>query len=216
MTGLRRIASLLACLGAVLALVAAAPAPRGAGFVLAGESIAFDAGLRPRFSEHQVRATSLATRDGFALWSATAEGKAIIRRFHETEREVHVFESDSETGIGRAPQPGFATLLTAGDPTRRKRYDLILNPTLAGQYAKPSTLDLGLPRTPGDVMAVAWAGEMLHIDFYADGIPLPHHQRNDFQERWRAVANALGFPLVDHATDEGALFSGGHHPPPSQ
>ena len=175
--------------------------PRGDGFVLAGESIAFDADLRPRFTEHQLRTTALATRDGFAQWAATREGKAIIRRFHDTEREVHVFESAAETGIGRAPQPGFATLLSAADRTKRKRYDLILNPTLAGDYAKPSKLDLGLPRTPGDVMAVAWAGEMLHVDFYADGIPLPHHRRADFQERWRAVAAALGFPLVDHATD---------------
>lgn len=201
----RRGAPLLACVLGVLAWVATERGPRGDGFVLAGESIPFDAGLRPQFTEHQVRTTSLATRDGFAKWTATPEGKSIVRRFHETEREVHVFESDLETGIGRAPQPGFATLLYAGDRTRRKRYDLILNPALAGQYSKPSELDLGLPRTPGDVMAVAWAGEMLHIDFYADGIPLPHHRRADFQERWRAVAVALGFPLVDHATDEGSL-----------
>jgi hypothetical protein len=195
---------ILSCVLGALALFVPQRGPRGDGFVLAGESIAFDAGLRPRFTENQLRNTAVATRDGFTQWAATSEGKAVIRRFHETEREVHVFESASEPGIGRAPQPGFATLLTANDRTKKKRYDLILNPTLAGEYVHRSKVDLGLPRTPSDVMAVAWAGEMLHVDFYADGIPLPHHRRADFQERWRAVTFALGFPLVDHATDEAA------------
>jgi hypothetical protein len=192
---------ILPCILGALAMFVPQRGPRGDGFVLAGESILLDAELRPRFTENQLRTTAAATRDGFTQWAATREGQAIIRRFHDTEREVHVFESADEPGVGRAPQPGFATLLAANDRSKRKRYDLILNPTLAGQYVHRSKVDLGLPRTPGDVMAVAWAGEMLHVDFYARGVPLPHHRRADFQERWRAVAAALGFPLVDHATD---------------
>jgi hypothetical protein len=50
-------------------------------------------------------------------------------------------------------------------------------------------------------MSTAWAAEMLHIDFYARGIPLPHHERPDFQERWQSVASELGFPVLQHDTD---------------
>ncbi len=183
---------------AVLAAIATQPSQRGAGFVLAGESIAFTSELRPKFSEHQMRATAGCTRDGFAQWAATPEGKAVIRRFTGGDREVHVVENTKEKGVGRAPQPGFATFLASGDATVVKRYELILNPALAGEYGDPQTVNLGLPRTPADVMAVAWAAEMLHIDFYASGIPLPHHDRIDFQERWLRVSGALGFPLVSH------------------
>jgi hypothetical protein len=87
----RRGAPLLACVLGALAWVAAERGPRGDGFVLAGESVRFDADLRPRFTDQQLRATALATRDGFTQWAATPEGKAIIRRIHETEREVRVF-----------------------------------------------------------------------------------------------------------------------------
>ena len=171
------------------------------GFVLAGETIEFDAELRPRFTEKQVRETAASTRAGLAKWAATDEGKAIIARFRVSDREVVVTESDEEPSIGRAPQPGFLTFLAAEDRTKHKTYQLVVNPTLAAQYNTKTSLDLGLPQTPADVMALAWAGEMLHIDFYAKGITLPHHERVDFQERWQLVVSAMGMPRVDHATD---------------
>jgi hypothetical protein len=170
------------------------------GFILAGESVHFDGELRPRFSERQRASTAESTRAGFAKWAATREGQAIVARFRNGEREVAIIENADESGIGRAPQPSLATLLAANDSTKRKRYELIVNPSLAAQYDGPS-IDLGMPRTPTDVMATAWAGEMLHIDFYAQGIPLPHHERADFQERWRAVAGELGFPTMEHTTE---------------
>ena len=59
----------------------------------------------------------------------------------------------------------------------------------------------GHPTTPADLMAIAWAGEMLHIDFYSRGISLPHHSRPDFQEEWHRVAEELGYPSATH-TDQ--------------
>ena len=172
------------------------------GFVLAYEEIRFDADSRPRFSAHQLSASAEATRAGLEKWAATPEGKSIIARFQVDDREVIVIESDAELTIGRAPQPGFVTLLAAGDRKQKKSYRLIVNPALAAQYHGSKSIDLGLPRTPADAMALAWAGEMLHIEFYAAGIPLPHHHRADFQKRWRLVADALGMPRVEHVTDE--------------
>jgi hypothetical protein len=54
-------------------------------------------------------------------------------------------------------------------------------------------------------MAIAWAGEMLHIYFYARGISLPHHERPDFQEQWVAIASELGMATVRH--DDGDAFA---------
>lgn len=125
----------------------------------------------------------------------------MIARFRTPEYQVTIAEDDSEAGPGRAPQPGLATLMSAIDPTRVKEYTLILNPALANQYGRADRFDLGEPATPRDVMAAAWAGEMLHIDFYADGIPLPHHKRPEFQRRWRTAAIELGFPGMRHDTD---------------
>lgn len=178
---------------------------RGRGFVLAGETVAFDADLHPQFTEHQLRASADSTRAGMVKWAATLEGRSIIRRFQSDNREVIVSENTDEMTIGRAPQPGFLTLLAASDPKQRKTYLLIVNPLVAEQYAQAKgskSLDLGLPRTPAEAMALAWAGEMLHVDFYASGIPLPHHNRADFQERWRRVVEALGMPRVEHVTEE--------------
>jgi hypothetical protein len=186
-----------------LAYFAFANSNRGRGFVLADEVIRFDAELRPQFSAHQVQTSSEATRAGLVKWASTPEGKSIIARFQARDREVIVLESADELTIGRAPQPGFLTMLAAGDSKQLKRYHLIINPTIAAQYNSPKSIDLGLPRTPTDAMALAWAGEMLHIEFYAAGIPLPHHQRADFQKRWRLVAEALGMPRVEHVTEEG-------------
>ncbi len=177
-----------------------APQP-GGGFVLAGDSIAFDADLHPRFTANQISSTSASTRAGLERWSRTAEGRSIIRRFQANDRTVVVTEDPDERSPGRAPQPGLETLLGAHNPKVRKRYELILNPLIAAQYNNASSVDLGLPRTSSDVMALAWAGEMLHIDFYADGVPLPHHERSDFQDRWLTVAAQLGLPNATHATD---------------
>jgi hypothetical protein len=176
--------------------------PRPHGFILADEAIRFDAELHPHFSERQLRESAEATRAGLEKWAATPEGKAIIARFQAKDRAVIVIESDAEPTIGRAPQPGFVTLLAAGDRKQMKIYQLIVNPALAAQYRGSKSIDLGWPRTPADAMALAWAGEMLHIEFYASGIPLPHHHRADFQKRWRSVADALGMPRVEHVTDE--------------
>jgi hypothetical protein len=188
--------------GSAFAYVATENAGRGRGFVLAAEPIVFDADQRPRFSAHQVAATAASTRAGLEKWSATLEGKSIIARFRAGDLEVDVVESADEPTIGRAPQPGFLILLAAGDRTKLKTYQLIVNPALAAEYNHPGAIDLGLPRTAADAMALAWAGEMLHIEFYAEGIPLPHHYRADFQERWRLVAAAMGMPRVQHVTDE--------------
>jgi hypothetical protein len=177
-------------------------ATSGGGIILADEAIRFDADLRPQFSAHQMRASAEATRAGLLRWAATGEGKSIIARFQAKDRQVIVIESGDESTIGRAPQPGFVTLLAAGDPKQLKTYWLIVNPALAAQYDRPKGIELGFPRTPEDVMALAWAGEMLHIEFYAAGIPLPHHDRSDFQKRWRLVADALGLWRVEHVTDE--------------
>jgi len=61
---------------------------------------------------------------------------------------------------------------------------------------------LNEPANASDMMAVAWAGEMLHIYFYAQGISLPHHPRADFQDQWHAVADELGMVLVTHDDQE--------------
>lgn len=169
--------------------------------LLANEPVAFDAALRPQFTELQLRSIAESTRAGLAKWAATEEGKAIITRFQAIDREVYISESADESGFGRAPQPSFATMLAANDRTKTKVYQLILNPARAAEYRNAASIDLGEPRTPADVMAVTWAAEMLHIDFYSQGIPLPHHRRADFQDRWLAVATALGFPLVEHGAD---------------
>lgn len=190
----------LGCL-IVLAAIAVEGANRGRGFVLADEAIRFDADLRPQFSAHQLRTSAEATRAGLVKWAATAEGRSIIARFRVEDREVIVVESADEPTIGRAPQPGFLTLLAAGDAKQLKTYRLIVNPALAAEYRGSKSIDLGLPRTAADAMALAWAGEMLHIEFYASGIPLPHHQRADFQERWRKVAGALGMSRAEHMTE---------------
>lgn len=184
---------------ALLALVFAATA-HAQGFIFAGEPLRFDAKFRPQFTGKQLAATAQASRDGLARWAATGQGKLIIARFEGGDREVRVVESDVEEGAGRAPEPGIATMLATNDHTKLKRYDLILNPSVARQYDKPNALAWGLPRSASDVMAAAWAAEMLHIDFYSRGIPLPHHQRSDFQERWRQVAMELGLTSLTHDT----------------
>ena len=168
------------------------------GFILGGELLRFDAKFRPQFTERQLAATAEATRAGLVRWAATEQGKLIIGRFENGDREVTVVESATEKGAGRAPQPGFMTMLAASDRKTLKRYELIVNPAVARQYDNANSLAWGLPRNAADVMAAAWAAEMLHIDFYSRGIPLPHHERSDFQERWRLVAAELGLTSLEH------------------
>ncbi len=148
-----------------------------------------------------MRETAATTRAGFVKWAATSEGRSLIERFRTGEFEITIIESIDEEGPGRAPQPGLRTLLASGDASAVKHYQVILNPAIAAEYGRFSGPALGYPITPVDVMSTAWAAEMLHIDFYARGIPLPHHERPDFQERWENVASELGFPVLRHDTD---------------
>ena len=173
-----------------------------ATFLFAGEPVAFDADLRPRFTEHQMRRTAQSTRSGFVKWAATAEGRRLITRFNSLEYEIAVIEDGDDDAPGRAPQPGIAAFMFAADGTKVKRYELVLNPVLAARYDIADAIDMGEPRSSRDVMAAAWAGEMLHIEFYADGIPLPHHRRREFQDRWSKAAMELGFPRMQHVSEE--------------
>ena len=136
---------------------------------------------------------SPATRDGFARWAATEHGRALIGRL---DGEVIVSEDAAEGGAGRAPEPSIATLAAIGP----RVYTIVLNPTFVlprGMVPLPEQ-----PATPADMMAAAWGGEMLHIDFYSRGISLPHHQRDDFQEEWAAIATELGFPALRHDDED--------------
>ena len=171
-------------------------------FVIAGEAVRFDADLRPRFTANQVLNSAEATRTGFVRWAATAHGQELIAYFDAAEYEIVVTEDADEVGMGRAPQPGIATLVASLDHSQRKSYDLVLNP---GFFRVPERMT-PLPNqavTPADMMAAAWAGEMLHIYFYAQGISLPHHQRADFQREWRGVAAELGMSALTHDDDDG-------------
>lgn len=170
--------------------------------MLAGERVRFNADGAPQFSKAQVLRTAEATRLGLAKWARTAHGRKLIAYFDAREYEIRVAEDSHERAAGRAPQPGIATLVAAYDHVKAKSYDLILNPAF---FRLPAGME-GLPNEPStsaDLMAVAWAGEMLHIYFYALGISLPHHRRADFQEEWRAIAMELGLPRVTH--DDGDL-----------
>ncbi|HXD81469.1 MAG TPA: hypothetical protein VNU27_07835 [Candidatus Acidoferrum sp.] len=167
------------------------------GFLLAGERIRFDAKARPEFTEDQIKYSAEATRSGLVKWAATPSGRRMILRFDSAEYAVTIREDWDSTGAGSAPQPALATLVAATDHAKTKAYDLILNPT----FMLPKgviPVSSGEPATPADMMAAAWAAEMLHIDFYARGISLPHHSRPDFQSEWRVMAAELGFPNLPH------------------
>jgi hypothetical protein len=167
------------------------------GFRLAGERIRFDANARPEFTEGQIRHSAEATRSGLVKWAATPRGRRMILRFNSAEYSVTVREDGHGVGAGSAPQPALATLAAANDHTKTKTYDLILNPTFSlPRGAMP--FSSGEPSTPADMMAAAWAAEMLHIDFYARGISLPHHLRPDFQSEWHVMAAELGLPNLPH------------------
>jgi hypothetical protein len=171
-------------------------AGRGA-FLLAGEPIAFDGAMTPAFTANQIRNSAEATRAGLARWAATEEGRKLIAHFDTNEFRITVAEDSGEDGAGRAPQPGMAALVAASDHSVVKSYLLILNPTL-GVTTNRFTAIPGKPFSPADLMAAAWAGEMLHLYYYSLGISLPHHQREDFQSEWRVAAGQLGFPNLRH------------------
>jgi hypothetical protein len=191
-------------IAAVLLVASAATASRilprtstnETGFRLAGEGIRFDASARPEFTEDQIRYSAEATRSGLVKCAATPGGRRMILRFNSAEYAVTVREDGQDAGAGSAPQPALATLVAATDHTKTKAYDLILNPTFG--LPKGAIPVSGEPSTPADMMAAAWAAEMLHIDFYARGISLPHHSRPDFQSEWHVMAAELGFPNFPH------------------
>lgn|SRR5262245_49862979 len=175
-------------------------------FVLAGERIPFDAQLRPQFTARQTATIAPEILSGFARWAATPTGHQMIARFNAKEYEIVVATDAGEHGAGRAPQPALATLVAANDHSAVKGYVVILNPEFRitkGTNVFPS----GQPATQTDMMAAAWAGEMLHVDYYSRGISLPHHQRADFQEEWRTVANELGYPDIKHQDDDERAIS---------
>lgn len=163
---------------------------------LANERVTFDAKCAPRFTDAQINATAPSVREGLAEWASTERGCAMIRRFDTREYEIDVIEDALETSTGEAPQPGIATLVAANDHTKVKKYELVLNPSF--KTTSETLVFHDEPNEPAQLMAAAWAAEMLHIDFYSRGISLPHHSRADFQEAWREIAQQLGFPRLAH------------------
>ncbi|HEX6160866.1 MAG TPA: hypothetical protein VF111_11915 [Thermoanaerobaculia bacterium] len=171
--------------------------------ILAGDPVTLAPEIR--FTEKQLANTTPALREGFVRWARTAQGQRLLRHFDEHRCEIHVVADETESGMGRAPQPGIATLVKMTDDSATKQFVLILNPT---PREIPRTMK-ALPNQPAnsaDFLAAAWAAEMLHVYFYSKSIPLPHHHRGDFQEQWTAVATELGFPDMEHAEgDEGPM-----------
>ncbi len=196
---MRRTPTIFACAVALMLLDVA----HGANieiFFLAGERIKFDERLRPQFTQNQLRNSFEETRAGLVRWAATNHGQKLITWFSRSDCEVVITEDSNESGPGRAPQPAIATLIAASDRSTLKIYEVILNPVF---YKLPDGLrPLGRPATPADMMAAAWAGEMLHIYFYSNGISLPHHPRTDFQKEWESMAAELGFPGLRHEDGE--------------
>ena len=160
--------------------------------LLAGEPVRFDANLTPQFTANQIEHSAAATRVGLAKWAATPHGRRFINYFAATHAEITVVEDTTERGVGRAPEPGIATLVS-----KQKTFVMVLNPAF---YKIPKDMAPlpGQPANASDAMAIAWAGEMLHIYFYAHGISLPHHPRPDFQDQWVAIAGELGMTAVRH------------------
>jgi hypothetical protein len=172
-----------------------------AAFVLAGEHVFVNAGLQPQFTEKQVREVPAELRAGIARWAATPSGRRLMARFKAKEYTIVIAEDVYEEGPGRAPQPALATLVASGDHRARKSYTVIINPAFRLAQGR-NIFPTAQPRTQTDMMAAAFAGEMLHVDFYSRGISLPHHGRADFQEEWRAVARELGYPDMKHEDDD--------------
>lgn len=166
--------------------------------VIAGEGVHFDANQQPQFTPRQVASTTEATRAGLTRVAATEHGRALIAFLDRPDFEVDVIEDATERGAGRAPEPGLATLIATGDHAHKKIYAVILNPLFFRPLPKEMEALPGQPATPADAMALAWAGELLHVEYYAHGISLPHHPRPDFQDDWLALATDLGMPTAQH------------------
>ena len=173
--------------------------------LLAGEPVRFDPA--PQFTIRQLRHTAPATRDGLVRWAATEHGRVILSVLEKNEYDVIVREDDGDDSPGNAPQPGLATLHLAGDHSKVKTYLVVLNPRFFPEL-KGMTPIRTEAATMAELMSTAWAAEMLHVYFYAQGISLPHHPRLDFQQAWRTMAAELGFPAMRHEDDdEGACWS---------
>ena len=191
-----RVASvLLVCIAALTAAASEGP------ILLGGERIRIGADSTIEFTASQIRRSEAATRAGLMRWAATAQGRRLLAAFAKNQDKIVVIEDRAEEGAGRAPQPGMATLLAATDPAQMKVYELVLNPAPV-VLPKGATPLPNQPATTEDFVALAWAAELLHISFYARGIPLPHHQRPDFQEQWLEIATQLGFPTSKHGEED--------------
>jgi hypothetical protein len=172
--------------------------------ILAGEPVSFDAAMAPRFTPAQIAGASAATRAGLARWAATEQGRGLLAALDPREIRVVIIEDAGEDGSGRAPQPAIGTLVATRDHSVMKSYLVIINPTFGVTRVEAVP---GAPASAADLVAVAFAGEMLHVAFYARGISLPHHERADFQREWREVAYELGYPSLRHGEREGAAGS---------
>lgn len=169
------------------------------GVILAGERIQVrDDGIT--FSAAQVNGTSAATRAGFVRWARTEQGRTILRYLADNECAVTIVEDGAEPSVGSAPQPGLATLAKRLQADV-KRFVIVLNPTFF-RIPEGATLLPGEPANAAEMMSVGWAAEMLHVYFYAQGISLPHHRRDDFQRLWLESATELGFPRLTHGVEE--------------
>jgi hypothetical protein len=164
---------------------------------LANQRIAFDPkDCTPHFP-NEIDAP--AVRDGLRAFASTPRGCEMIRRLDTREYDVEVFEETLDNSTGEAPPPSIATIIDAADHSKVKSYELILNPSF--KRTNEIVVFTDEPVTPAQMMAAAWAAEMLHIEFYARGISLPHHSRSDFQEEWREIAKQLGFPRLTHGDE---------------
>ncbi len=167
--------------------------------LLAGEPVRFDPA--PQFTARQARHITAETRAGLARWAATEHGRLLINALAGKEYDVIVLEDGNDQSAGSAPEPGIATLASAGDHARVKSYFVVLNPDFFGEAKGMRPLRTEAANG-AELMSAAWAAEMLHVWFYTKGISLPHHPRRDFQEMWRTMAAELGFPTMRH-DDEG-------------
>ena len=171
------------------------------GIVLAGEPVQVDANAKITFTAAQMRSISFPTRQGLVLLASTPDGRRLLRKFAAREYAIVVTEGAENGEAGSAPEPGIATLVAWNDHSVCKQYEIVLHPITfslpEGATAFPHQAD-----TPADQMAAAWAAELLHIEFYARGISLPHHQRADFQREWQTIVQQLGFPTMTHGEEE--------------
>lgn len=172
----------------------------GRGLVLENQPVRFDSTYVPSFTAEQMRHTAQSTRSGLAMWAQTTEGHQWITKLRSGEYEVVVKEGRDKASLGTADEPGIATLVATADPTKVKRFHVTLNPDVADAYTVEGAAFAEIPDATV-AMAAAWGGEMLHVSFYAAGIRLPHHDRADFQRRWRVIAAELGVPTMKHGSD---------------